>query len=100
MLGFYTDRTPNPPPPPPFLPVIAALAAAMGSEPMMLLAPAALGASMAFMMPVATPPNAIVFGGGQLTIPDMARAGFLVNLAAIAVIAGLVWALAPILFVT
>jgi len=100
VIVFLTEMTSNTATTATFLPVIAALAAAMGAEPMMLLVPAALGASMAFMMPVATPPNAIVFGGGQLTIPDMARAGFLVNLAAIAVIAGLVWALAPILFVT
>ena len=99
VIVFLTEMTSNTATTATFLPVIAALAAAMGSEPMMLLVPAALGASMAFMMPVATPPNAIVFGGGQLTIPDMARAGFLVNLAAIAVIAGLVWVLAPILFV-
>jgi len=100
VIVFLTEMTSNTATTATFLPVIAALAAAMGAEPMMLLVPAALGASMAFMMPVATPPNAIVFGGGQLSIPDMARAGFLVNLAAIAVIAGLVWALAPILFVT
>jgi len=99
VIVFLTELTSNTATTATFLPVIAALAAAMGSEPMMLLAPAALGASMAFMMPVATPPNAIVFGGGQLTIPDMARAGFLVNLAAIVVITGLVWVLAPILFV-
>jgi sodium-dependent dicarboxylate transporter 2/3/5 len=71
----------------------------MGAEPMMLLVPAALGASMAFMMPVATPPNAIVFGGGHLSIPDMARAGILVNIAAIAVITAVVWVLAPVLFI-
>jgi len=99
VIVFLTEMTSNTATTATFLPVIAALAAAMGSEPMMLLVPAALGASMAFMMPVATPPNAIVFGGGHLTIPDMARAGFLVNLAAIAVIGGLVWVLAPLLFV-
>jgi len=99
VIVFLTEMTSNTATTATFLPVIAALAAAMGAEPMMLLVPAALGASMAFMMPVATPPNAIVFGSGHLTIPDMARAGFLVNLAAIVVIAGLVWVLAPILFV-
>ncbi|HEY9079063.1 DASS family sodium-coupled anion symporter [Magnetovibrio sp.] len=98
VIVFLTELTSNTATTATFLPVIAALAAAMGTEPMMLLVPAALGASMAFMMPVATPPNAIVFGGGHLTIPDMARAGFMVNLAAIAVITGLVWMLAPILF--
>jgi len=98
VIVFLTELTSNTATTATFLPVIAALAAAMGAEPMMLLAPAALGASMAFMMPVATPPNAIVFGGGHLTIPDMARAGFLVNIAAIAIITAVVWVLAPVLF--
>lgn len=98
VIVFLTEMTSNTATTATFLPVIAALAAAMGSEPMMLLVPAAVGASMAFMMPVATPPNAIVFGGGHLSIPDMARAGFLVNLTAIFVITAVVWLLAPILF--
>ncbi len=100
VIVFLTEMTSNTATTATFLPVIAALATAMGTEPMMLLVPAAMGASMAFMMPVATPPNAIVFGGGHLTIPDMARAGFLVNLAAIAVITLLVWFLAPVLFIS
>lgn len=100
VIVFLTELTSNTATTATFLPVIAALASAMGTEPMMLLVPAAMGASMAFMMPVATPPNAIVFGGGQLTIPDMARAGFLVNLVAIGVITVVVWFLAPILFLT
>ena len=98
VIVFLTELTSNTATTATFLPVIAALATAMGNEPIMLLVPAAVGASMAFMMPVATPPNAIVFGGGYLTIPDMARAGFLVNIAAIGVIAAVVWVLAPVLF--
>jgi sodium-dependent dicarboxylate transporter 2/3/5 len=47
---------------------------------------AALGASMAFMLPVATPPNAIVFASGYLTIPQMARAGFALNIISIVLI--------------
>ncbi len=98
VIVFLTELTSNTATTATFLPVIAALAAAMGAPAMMLLVPAALAASMAFMMPVATPPNAIVFSGGQLTIPDMARAGFLVNLTAIAVITAVVWLLAPVVF--
>ena len=98
VIVFLTELTSNTATTATFLPVIAALATAMDTPPMMLLAPTALAASMAFMMPVATPPNAIVFGGGHLTIPDMARAGFLVNLTAIAVISALVWFLGPVLF--
>ena len=98
VIVFLTELTSNTATTATFLPVIAALASAMDAPPMMLLAPTAMAASMAFMMPVATPPNAIVFGGGHLTIPDMARAGFLVNLAAIAVISAVVWVLGPVLF--
>lgn len=62
-----------------FLPIIAALAASIGQEHWQLLVPMALAASGAFMMPVATPPNAIVFGG-PLTIRQMVRAGIWFNL--------------------
>ena len=51
-----------------------------------LVAPAALAASCGFMMPVGTPPNAIVFGTGRLTIQEMMRAGWRVNLASIVVV--------------
>ncbi len=66
-----------------FLPVVASLGACIGHDPLLFAIPAALAASCAFMMPVATPPNAIVFGLGMVTVPQMARAGILLNLAAI-----------------
>ncbi len=68
------------------LPLIAALAVANGYDPMLLAAPATVAASCAFMLPVATPPNAIVFGSGQITIPQMSRAGIWVNLVALVVV--------------
>jgi sodium-dependent dicarboxylate transporter 2/3/5 len=49
-------------------------------NPMLLMVPAVLSASCAFMLPVATAPNAIVFGSGMVRIKDMARAGFVLNL--------------------
>ena len=62
--------------------------------PLQLMAGAALAASFAFMLPVATPPNAIVYASGQVTVAQMARAGFLLNLAAIVLITlYLPWAL-------
>lgn len=63
-----------------FLPVLAALAVDLGQPPMVLAVPAALAASCAFMMPVATPPNAIVFGSGHVSISQMVRAGVVLNL--------------------
>jgi sodium-dependent dicarboxylate transporter 2/3/5 len=58
----------------------AGAAAALGVDAVFLLVPAALAASYAFMMPVATPPNAIVFGSGYVRLPQMVRAGFWLNL--------------------
>ncbi len=64
------------------LPILGATAAGMGISPLVLCIPAAVAASCAFMMPAATPPNAIVFGTGYLTIPQMVRAGFAIVLIA------------------
>jgi sodium-dependent dicarboxylate transporter 2/3/5 len=63
------------------LPLMAGLAAAVQVHPLLLMVPAAVAASFAFMLPVATPPNAIVFGSRQVSIGQMARAGLLLNLA-------------------
>ena len=63
-----------------FLPLTAALAVSLGENPLFLTIPMVLAASCVFMMPVATPPNAIVFASGELTVPQMARAGILINI--------------------
>jgi solute carrier family 13 (sodium-dependent dicarboxylate transporter), member 2/3/5 len=63
-----------------FVPVVAGVAPALGLDPVVLVVPVALAASAAFMMPVATPPNAIVFASGHVTIPQMVRAGVWLNL--------------------
>jgi sodium-dependent dicarboxylate transporter 2/3/5 len=73
-----------------FLPVVGAAAAGMGASPLLLTVPVAIAASAAFMLPVATPPNAIVFAYRHLRIADMARSGLALNLVAIAVITLLV----------
>ena len=62
-----------------FLPIMAAVAVGIDQNPLLLAIPTALAASCAFMLPVATPPNAIVYGSGRLTIPQMARAGVWLN---------------------
>lgn len=66
-----------------FIPLVAALAVSLGENPLMLTVPAAIAASMAFMLPVATPPNALVFGSGHVTIPQMARQGVWHNIVAL-----------------
>jgi sodium-dependent dicarboxylate transporter 2/3/5 len=62
------------------LPIVGATALALGVSPVVLCVPAAVAASCAFMLPAATPPNAILFGTGSFTIPQMMRAGFVVDL--------------------
>ena len=69
-----------------FLPVLAGVAVGIGVEPLMLLIPATLAASCAFMMPVATPPNAIVFGSGHVTVRQMIKAGLWLNLLGVVLI--------------
>jgi len=86
VVVFLTEITSNTATAAVFLPVVGAAAATFGADAMTFAAPAALAASCAFMMPVATPPNAIVFGSGYITVLQMAKAGFLLNLAAIVVI--------------
>ncbi|MBW2742615.1 MAG: anion permease [Deltaproteobacteria bacterium] len=70
----------------------------MGFHLLHLIVPAAMSASCAFMLPVATPPNAIVFGAGYVTIPQMCKAGLWLNIIGILLITGLTYAIAiPVL---
>ncbi len=79
-VTFLTEVTSNTATTSLLLPVLAALAKGTGTDPLMLMVPATLAASCAFMLPVATAPNAIVVGTGQVDAGDMARTGFLLNL--------------------
>lgn len=62
-----------------FLPIMSSVAIGIGQDPMLLAVPVAIVASCAFMLPAATPPNAIVYGSGVMTIPQMAKAGIVLN---------------------
>ena len=73
------------------LPVLAALAPGLGVHPYLLIFPATIAASCAFMMPVATPPNAIVFASGQIQLPDMMKAGVWLNVLGVLVIMVVSW---------
>jgi sodium-dependent dicarboxylate transporter 2/3/5 len=90
LVVFLTELTSNTAVTATLLPVIAAAAAGLGLAPGPLLVAVAISASCAFMLPVATPPNAIVFASGQITIAQMARAGLAMNVFAIAVITALI----------
>lgn len=98
LVVFLTELTSNLATTATFLPVIAAIAAQSGIEPLVLCVPVTLAASCAFMLPVATPPNAIVFSSGVLTIPEMVRAGFFMNLVALFVLTLLATLAVPLVF--
>lgn len=80
FMTFFTELTSNTASTVLLLPIIATLGIEIGIEPMLLMLPLTLSASYAFMLPVATPPNTIVFGSDRLTVRDMARAGLWLNL--------------------
>ncbi|KPL02605.1 MAG: hypothetical protein AMJ90_05290 [candidate division Zixibacteria bacterium SM23_73_2] len=80
------------------MPVLASTAVGAGMHPFLLMIPATLSNSYAYMMPVGTPPNAIVFGSGWVTIPRMARAGFFMNLLGAVIITLVVYFIAVPVF--
>lgn len=87
FITFLTELTSNVATATMFLPVLAAWAVAEQIHPLILMIPATLSASMAFMLPVATPPNAIVFSSRRVRIAEMARVGLVLNLIGVVVIA-------------
>jgi len=86
LIVFLTEITSNTATAATFIPIVASLADGLGIAPMLLVVPAALSASCAFMLPVATPPNAIVYGSERLSAGAMARAGLGLNLVMTALI--------------
>jgi sodium-dependent dicarboxylate transporter 2/3/5 len=86
IVLFLTEITSNTATAATFIPVLGGVAVGIGADPLTLLIPAALAATCAFMLPVGTPPNAIVFGTGAVTIGQMARGGFVLNIVGIMLI--------------
>lgn len=83
---FLTELTSNTATAAAFLPVVGTVAVVLTGEPLVFVIPATIAASCAFMLPVATPPNAVVYGSGFITLPEMARAGIYLNLVFILII--------------
>lgn len=98
MVVFLTELTSNTATTATLLPILGGIATAAYIEPMLLIAPMTLAASCAFMLPVATAPNAIVFGSGKVSIPQMVKAGFCLNLVVITIIPPMAYLLIPIVF--
>jgi len=80
IIVLLTEMTSNTATTAAFLPVLASVAVGVGQDPLLLAVPATLAASCAFMLPVATPPNAIIYGSDRLNIPEMAKAGIWLNI--------------------
>jgi sodium-dependent dicarboxylate transporter 2/3/5 len=93
LLTFLTELTSNTATTQMVLPLLASLAVAIEVHPLLLMIPATLSASCAFMLPVATPPNAIVFGSGEVRMADMMRAGIIMNLIGVVLITALMYLL-------
>ena len=80
------------------LPILAPLALVMGVHPYLLMVGATAASSCAFMLPISTPPNAVVFGSGYLTIPDMLKTGFWLNIISVILIVLMVFFVLPYLW--
>ncbi|RIA08340.1 sodium-dependent dicarboxylate transporter 2/3/5 [Flavobacteriaceae bacterium MAR_2010_72] len=97
-VNFLTEITSNLATTAMLLPVLVSLASAIGIHPYLLLVGATVAASCAFMLPVATPPNAVVFGSGYLKIEDMVRKGFWMNIISIVLLTLIVYFILPLIW--
>ncbi len=98
MVNFLTEVTSNVATASILLPILALTAIALGIHPYALMIAATLSASCAFMLPVATPPNAVVFSTGYIEIKQMVKAGFFLNIISIIVIVLALWFLLPLIW--
>ena len=98
FMSFLTELTSNTATTEMILPILAGIAVNIEINPLILMLPATLAASLAFMLPVATPPNAIVFGTNQLKIADMMKTGITLNFIGVFIVTLAVYFLATIVF--
>jgi sodium-dependent dicarboxylate transporter 2/3/5 len=97
-VNFLTEITSNLATTAMLLPILVSIASAIDVNPYFLLVGATIAASCAFMLPVATPPNAVVFGSGYLKIEDMVKAGFWLNILSIIIVTAFVYFILPLLW--
>mgnify|MGYP006093403833 CR=1 FL=1 len=97
-VNFLTEITSNLATTAMLLPVLVSLASAIGVHPYFLLVGATVAASCAFMLPVATPPNAVVFGSGYLKIDDMVKKGIWMNIISIILLTLTVYFILPLVW--
>lgn len=97
-VNFITELTSNLATTAMLLPILAPIALKLDLNPYMLLVATTVAASCAFMLPVATPPNAVVFGSGYLRIPDMVKTGIWMNLISVLILTAMVYLMLPILW--
>ena len=98
LATFLTELTSNTATAEMLLPILAGLAVSIEINPLLIMVPATLSCSLAFMLPVATPPNAIIFGTNRLRIVEMARVGVWLNLVGVVVVTAATWWLARVVF--
>jgi len=98
LVNFLTEVTSNTASTAMLLPIIAPIAIGLGINPILLLVATTTAASCAFMLPVATPPNAIVFGSGHLKISDMMKTGIWLNIFSIIVLSILIYLFLPVIW--
>jgi sodium-dependent dicarboxylate transporter 2/3/5 len=98
LVIFLTELTSNTATTAALVPVLAAIAAVGNFDPMLLAAPTAMAASCAFMLPVATAPNAVIYSTGRVSIPTLAKAGLWLNIIGVFLVTAVCYALLPIIF--
>jgi sodium-dependent dicarboxylate transporter 2/3/5 len=98
LMTFVTELTSNTATTEMILPILAGIAISTNTNPLLFMLPATLSASMAFMLPVATPPNAIVFGTGRITVFQMAKTGLILNLIGAVIITVMTYLLGTFVF--
>ncbi len=98
LMSFLTELTSNVASTQMLLPVFASLALSSGNNPLLIMIPATLASSLAFMLPTATPPNAIIFGTNRIQISTMVRTGFILNMTGVLVVVLVTWLLGERVF--